>query len=170
MLVQEDEAGGGRNGGLERQDDAEDMGRQPPQRLELERPRQRRRKQADADRGADELCVAQVMPGRDDPPRRHQQRAERHRGRKPGRAAPDAPDAHAEQDVERPEETGDGREHDPERLGRAAAAVREQRDAHRREDDPDEVARLARAEHGDRERPEKLDRDDDAERRRSSAS
>jgi hypothetical protein len=58
MLVQEEQARERGDGRLEREHDAEDMRRQPPQRLDLERPRQRRREEADADRGADELRVA----------------------------------------------------------------------------------------------------------------
>ena len=62
MLVQEQNARERRDRRLEREHDAEDVRRQPAQRLELERPRQRRRQQADADRCADELRVAQVVP------------------------------------------------------------------------------------------------------------
>ena len=160
------EAGERRDRRLEREHDAEDVRRQAPHRLELERPRQRRREQPDADGRADELRRRAGVPRADDPPRRDSTAPSTIAGARPLAPGERPPDRVRRGRCRAPRRRRRARRaRAPSALDVRAAALREQRDAEPGERDPDEVERAARAE---RRRPpsgpEELDRDGDAER------
>ena len=164
VLPEHDEAGERGDRRLERHQHAEDRLRDPPQRLELERVRQHRRRERDDERRAEQVGLAERAAALDEAGREHDQRADRHRERQPRAARERLAGALGQVDVGDPASGRREREQHAEAVDRAAARVGEQHDPGRGEHDPDDVERPPRADHGDQQRAGELDRDRDAER------
>jgi len=165
-LVEDEESEQRGDRRLQAHDQAEQRGRQAPQRDQLEHERQQRDQQGEPDPRQHDLGLDELGAGGGNAGRQRHEGGDAERDGESLEPGPAGADALREQYVARPARRRHGGQRDAGRVERLPRAVaeRQQRDAGSGEHHPRHVARMAGAGERDPERPEELDRHGDAER------